>query len=153
MHAAPHVSQGGCAMSTSSSSSKPERSRSLGRRRWLRATVTLLLIPAVSATAAAMTSPASAGGKVSAAVDRAGGFPQWYEDSAGNRVEACVDAGDPNCVLPTTGYNPAAPLSVPDNYPDEFFYALANSDVVDTLGCAGTAPGKASVTIALEGAF
>ncbi len=28
-------------------------------------------------------------------------------------------------------------------YPDEFFYALADSDIVATPGCAGTAPGKA----------
>lgn len=121
--------------------------------RWLRAVVTLLLVPVVSVGVAATTSAAWAAGSASPNVDRASGFPVWYQDSAGNRVEACLDANDPNCVLPTTGYDPAAPLRVPDNFPDEFFYAVATSDTVSTLGCNGTVPGKALVTLALEGAF
>ena len=41
----------------------------------------------------------------------------------------------------------------PTNFPDEFFYASATSENVPTAGCAGTAPGRALVTLALEGAF
>ena len=41
----------------------------------------------------------------------------------------------------------------PTNYPDEFFYNVVDSDVVNTPGCGGTKPGKALVRMALEGTF
>ncbi len=83
------------------------------------------------------------------------GFPAWYEDNNGNRVEACIEANDPNCVLPGAepDYNPAAPLSFPTNYPSEFFYAYAQSSNVATPGCGTSPAGRAFVTLAIEGAF
>ena len=40
------------------------------------------------------------------------GFPLWYQDSKGDRVEQCLDANDPNCiVLAGPTFNPAAPLT------------------------------------------
>lgn len=110
----------------------------------------LVLVISVVGGAAA----ARAAGTVSAALLPGSGFPAWYADSAGNRVEPCLDPADPNCIAPTgAGFDPAAPLAFPTNFPDEFFYAIAESNLVTTPGCNGTAPGRASVRLALEGAF
>lgn len=97
---------------------------------------------------------ASAAGAVSSTVDPSTGFPSWYQDSAGNRVAPCLDPNDANCVLPAAAdFDPNLPVSFPTNFPDEFFYASADSANVPTPGCAGTAPGRALVTLDLEGAF
>src|SRR4051812_48672269 len=67
---------------------------------------------------------ANAAGAVSSTVDPQNGFPVWYQDSAGNRVEPCIDPNDPNCVLPAgTAFDPTQPVTFPGNFPDEFFYA------------------------------
>ena len=83
------------------------------------------------------------------------GFPNWYQDTTGTRLEPCLDVTDPFCVvLPNPGvFDPAFPMELPDNFPDEFFYSVVDSDKVSTPGCNGTRPGKASLRIAVEGAF
>lgn len=83
------------------------------------------------------------------------GFPDWYQDTTGTRLEPCLDANDPFCVvLPNPGvFDPAFPMTMPDNFPDEFFYSVVDSDRVDTPGCDGTRPGRATLRVALEGAF
>jgi hypothetical protein len=97
---------------------------------------------------------ANAAGAVSSTVDPLNGFPTSYQDSAGNRAEPCIDPNDPNCVLPVgTAFDASQPVVFPTNFPDEFFYSSAVSQNVATPGCAGTAPGRALVTLALEGAF
>ena len=123
--------------------------------RWVRALMAILVLPmAMLGLAIGTAGPAAAVGGVSSAVSGTNGFPIWYQDSAGNRVEQCLDPNDANCVvLASATYNPANPTVFPSNFPDEFFYALADSDTVATPGCLGTAPGRASVRIALEGAF
>src|SRR3954470_23543005 len=76
------------------------------------------------------------------------GFPTWYRDSNGIRLEACQTLDDPNCAaLPDAVPNPIAPISFPDNFPDEFFYQLASASL--TAGTAGTV----DVGMDLEGAF
>lgn len=75
------------------------------------------------------------------------GFPAWYRDSNGVRLEACTTLDDPLCAtLPDEVPNPDAPVSWPDNFPGEFFYQLAGASV--------TGPGV-DMTLALdfEGAF
>ncbi len=131
------------------------RPRSIGISRWLRMITAVLLLPLAGVAVMSVASTASAAPAVSPTIDRANGFPVYYQDSAGNRVEPCIDANDPNCVLPTPGpgFDPAQPLSVPANFPDEFFYAFAQSDNIATQGCNGTAPGRAFVVLTLEGAF
>src|SRR5215210_1452374 len=58
------------------------------------------------------------------------GFPAWYRDSTGLRLEACTTLDDPLCsTLPDTVPNPDAPVSYPDNFPGEFFYQLAGATV------------------------
>ena len=68
---------------------------------------------------------ANAAGAVSSKVDPLNGFPTWYQDSAGNRVEPCIDPNDPNCVLPAgTAFDASQPVAFPTNFPDEFFYSI-----------------------------
>src|SRR5262249_23097885 len=101
-----------------------------------------------------VTSGALAAGSPSPTVDPANGFPTWYQDSAGNRVAPCIDPADATCALvPSASFDPPQPLASPSNFPDEFFYALADSASVPTPGCGGTAPGRALLRVALEGAF
>ena len=74
------------------------------------------------------------------------GFPDWYRDKNGVELEPCIDARDPNCNAPPVP-NPDAAPTFPDNFPDEFFYMLADANL--------TANGGSTVLAeyALEGAF
>jgi hypothetical protein len=75
------------------------------------------------------------------------GFPAWYRDSNGVRIEACTTLDDPLCsTLPDEVPDPDAPVSYPDNFPGEFFYQLAGAEV--------TGPGvDMTVGMDLEGAW
>jgi hypothetical protein len=84
--------------------------------------------------------------KVSPTLDTGTGFPLWYQDSRGRRLEMCDDFGDLNCLPDTTAPNDAPP-SVPGNFADEAFYWAGDS----TLDIAGGE--KAVLTMATEGAF
>jgi len=83
------------------------------------------------------------------------GFPSWYKDKNGVRLEPCLDADDPNCIMGALP-DPNAPVTQDDvtgNFPDEFFYQAGNAGI-DNVG-TGTAGkfGKASLVASLEGAF
>ncbi|TKV60684.1 hypothetical protein FDO65_03045 [Nakamurella flava] len=76
------------------------------------------------------------------------GFPAWYQDSAGTRIEPCLDQDNNLCgFLPGDVPDPSRPISFPDNFPEEFFYQLAGSDLTLPGG------GKATLTLGLEAAF
>ncbi len=55
------------------------------------------------------------------------GFPDWYRDSNGEEVEACLFASDPNCNGPLAMPDPNSEVSFPDNFPEEFFYFTAEA--------------------------
>ncbi len=58
------------------------------------------------------------------------GFPAWYRDSNGVRLEACTTLDDPLCsTLPDEVPDPDAPVSYPANFPGEFFYQLAGAEL------------------------
>jgi len=84
-------------------------------------------------------------------VDRNNGFPAWYQDSTGLALNACLpnaqELADGTCaVFPDQLTNPAAPISFPNNFPDEFFY----------YGLDATTPvngGRLVWRARLEGAF
>src|SRR5262245_18632108 len=77
------------------------------------------------------------------AVDPANGFPGFYLDSNGVALQPCLDpVCDPALVLP----DPGAPVSFPDNFPEEFFYWRGVSDMA-------TGNVRARLVLALEGAF
>ena len=81
-------------------------------------------------------------------VDPANGFPQWYADK-NLQLQPCLDAGICS-FLPTMLPDPDAPVSFPDNWPDEMFYyrAVAQTTVQTTVG-----KGRATLTLATEGGF
>jgi hypothetical protein len=75
------------------------------------------------------------------------GFPLWYKDTNGQRMELCVDPGDAMCVigaLPT----PGAPVVFPYNFPDEAFYSMADASLA-----TNATGGKALLVTSLEAAF
>ena len=63
------------------------------------------------------------------------GFPVWYEDHTGLRLEQCLDAADAYCdpaFLTAEGLDPAQPLQIgrgpaDSNWPGESFYYAANN--------------------------
>src|SRR4051794_33548620 len=123
----------------------------------------LVAVALVGSTVAVGLSPVgqvSAATNVSTALDQYG-FPLWYADANGTRVDACLTTADPHCVLiPTPDvFDSQQPLAFPSNFPDEFFYTVADSDKLVPPGCAGAAdplaanPGLAFTRLALEGAF
>src|SRR3954467_8511048 len=58
------------------------------------------------------------------------GFPAWYRDSNGVRLEACTTLADPHCSAGADEVpDPDAPVSYPDNFPGEYFYQLAQTEV------------------------
>ncbi|MEN9645741.1 MAG: hypothetical protein RL238_2410 [Actinomycetota bacterium] len=87
---------------------------------------------------------------VSTTTDPINTFPDWYQDENGTRVGQCVQPTNPMCVTaPITGA-----LSFPDNYPDEWFYYVANSAPLDVSDPECEAePGSIMVEAAAEAAF
>ncbi len=76
------------------------------------------------------------------------GFPSWYADSTGVRLEPCLNDEDPLCgFLPGDIPNPDVPITFPENFPEEFFYHLVSGDLTLPGG------GKATLTLGLEAAF
>jgi hypothetical protein len=96
-------------------------------------------------------------------VNPANGFPDWYRDKASPpgrpasiTLEPCLEPKNPMCIIGDVP-NPDAPLNLdsPDptknNFPDEFFYFLADSNIANVGSTA--APGNARLVLAIEGAF
>jgi hypothetical protein len=114
--------------------------------------VIALILPLALATAAGAADQntlKNPGGLVQAGpVNPAHGFPAWYEDSSGRRLEACYDHQDALCGIPVDEVpNPSAPVSYPDNWPAEFFYQLVDGEIALRGG------GTAGLVLGLEGAW
>ncbi len=92
--------------------------------------------------------------RASGPIDSDTGFPLWFEDTNGVRLELGLnrDPLNPDLLIPAIGemQDPAAPLSFPNNFPDESFYFLAEAEL--QVGGNGTI-GRARVILALEAAF
>lgn len=135
----------------------PHRARSSAARRTRRArrltgaAATFLLVVGVATTSDAATrvTVTNPGGLTAVGpVNTDHGFPAWYGDSAGTRIEPCLDGDDPLCgFLPGDIPNPDAPVAFPDNFPGEFFYQLVDSTLTLPNG------GQATLTLGLEAAF
>ncbi|MEH7238182.1 PKD domain-containing protein [Bacillus sp. JJ1562] len=76
------------------------------------------------------------------------GFPIWYKDSKGVKLELCLDAQDPLCGLVPEDFDPNKPIVFPDNYPGEAFYQLAEAEMEGNNG-----RDDALVVLALEATF
>jgi hypothetical protein len=61
------------------------------------------------------------------------GYPSWYRDSNGIRLEPCYTTDDEFCAAaPDELPNPDAPVSYPGNFPGEHFYQLVQAEVTGT---------------------
>jgi hypothetical protein len=83
------------------------------------------------------------------AIDPNTGFPIWYQDSTGVRLQTCLDPGG---LCLSTLPDPTRPALVAadeanSNFPDEMFYFSGESDLPGTNGVTGR------LVLALEGAF
>src|SRR5690349_9821632 len=125
--------------------------RPLSRRRGIAAVTALLLAATGAGTSLAATQVTvkNPGGLTAVGpVNTEYGFPSWYEDSNRTRVELCLDDQNPLCgFLPGDIPDETAPISFPDNFPQEAFYMLAGSQL-DLPG-----GGKAVLVLGLEAAF
>jgi hypothetical protein len=87
------------------------------------------------------------------------GFPAWYRDGNGTRLEPCLDAANPLCIMGAlpNGDQAVTPDNVGGNFPDEFFYQAAGAGIDNVGANVGTAAkprfGKAGLDASLEGAF
>jgi hypothetical protein len=76
------------------------------------------------------------------------GFPVWYKDENGLRLQLNVDPNDPfSGITPADLPNPGQPVSFPDNFPSEAFYFAAEAEMETGTG------ERARLVLALEAAF
>jgi hypothetical protein len=76
------------------------------------------------------------------------GFPLWYKDENGVRLQQGLDPNDPFSGLTTADLpNPSQPVSFPNNYPEEAFYFSAEAEMTTGTG------ERARLVLALEAAF
>lgn len=120
-----------------------------GRAVALAVAVILPLTLANTSMAATQVSVTNPGGLTAAGpVNAEYGFPSWYSDSSGTRLEPCLDGANPLCgFLPGDIPNPDIPVSFPGNFPGEFFYQVVSGDLALPGG------GRAVLTLGLEAAF
>ena len=62
-------------------------------------------------------------------VNAGNGFPQWYEDTNGLRLDQCLDQNGFCLAAPPA----AGPIIFPGNFPDEWFYWTADAIIVDPV--------------------
>lgn len=115
------------------------RDRGHSRRRVLAVVVAALVVVSLAVGAqGAPVAPTEPDGSLKARTGRLTevgptaehGFPAWYRDSNGVRLEACTTLDDPLCAtLPDEVPDPGSPVSYPDNFPGEFFYQLAGAEL------------------------
>lgn len=76
------------------------------------------------------------------------GYPVWYKDSKGKRLELCLDGGNPLCGFVAGDFPEDPNLSVENgNFPGEAFYQLASASIALPSG------GDADAVFALEAAW
>src|SRR5215471_2939737 len=86
--------------------------------------------------------------------DPANGYPQYYQDHAGQALAPCLDTvtpGDPCGIVALGNFpNRLAPIVFPTNFPNEWFYWMASARIQPV---GGNKSFRADLTLALEGAF
>jgi hypothetical protein len=80
-------------------------------------------------------------------IDETNGFPLWYQDTNGTRLELCTDPGDANCIVGPV-QTPGQPVVFPSNFPQEAFYSNAGAALATNGGT-----GKAKLVTGVEAAF
>src|SRR4051794_20545395 len=84
-------------------------------------------------------------------IDETNGYPLWFKDTNNVRLQLCLDPSDANCIMGDLP-NPGQPVSFPDNFPDEAFWSVADSNLDAGVDAAGN-PEKALLVTATEAAF
>ncbi|GAA4886894.1 PKD domain-containing protein [Serinicoccus chungangensis] len=119
-----------------------------GRRRLVSVSVAAaLLATGTGAALATVTRPNPVQLAAFGPVSGEHGYPTWYEDSNGLRLQQCLDIEDPYCdpaFLRGEMPDPDAPVSFPENWPLESFYFLAGASLDMPGG------GSATLTSGLE---
>lgn len=76
------------------------------------------------------------------------GFPVWYKDENGLRLQLNVNPNDPFSGITAADLpDPLQPVSFPDNYPSEAFYTQVEAGMITGTG------ERARLVLALEAAF
>jgi hypothetical protein len=120
-------------------------------RRALTVTAAVVAIAASGTLAAIAATPPPAhnnntvGLKRVGPIDETNGFPVWYQDTNGTRLELCTDPGDANCIVGAV-QTPGDPVVFPTNFPDEAFYSNAGASL-------STGTGTAKLVTGVEAAF
>jgi hypothetical protein len=119
-------------------------------RRAATAGLAVLMVATLGGLAAAAPPPAhnngTAGLKQVGPIDETNGYPLWFKDTNNVRLELCLNPSDANCIMGDLP-NPGQPVSFPDNFPDEAFWSVADSN----LDAGGG--DKALLVTATEAAF
>ena len=120
----------------------------------LRSSMIMLVILALLVTTMSVFATPTPGGSHPVAVGPVSsehGFPVWYKDANGTRLELCLDGGlNPLCGYLPDSFDATQPVTVPGNFPSdgEAFYMLGNA-IMDTNSNGGTA----ILVLAVEAAF
>jgi len=92
--------------------------------------------------------------KAAGSIDPENGFPLWFEDTNGVRLDLGLnrDPLNPDPLIPAIGEmeKPGEPLNFPSNFPEESFYFMAEAEL---LVRGNGVVGRARVILALEAAF
>lgn len=107
---------------------RPRAPRSLGAALAVLALAGSGVVAAVAATPPPAHDNGTVGLKQVGPIDESNGFPLWYKDTNNVRLELCLDPSDPYCIMGDVP-NPQAPVSFPDNFPDEAFWSSAESSI------------------------
>ncbi|HKH12419.1 MAG TPA: chitobiase/beta-hexosaminidase C-terminal domain-containing protein [Rubrobacter sp.] len=77
-----------------------------------------------------------------------GGFPFWYQDAAGTKLDQCLDnSANSKCLVPFEMPNPDQTMTFPENYPGEAFYWTGEASTTLNNGS------DALLVMAMEAAF
>lgn len=103
----------------------------------VRASLTLAVLLGLLALMTASAAPAKAELADVGPVSPDNGYPIWYQDTGGLRLELGLDPNDPNLLQPIPVPDPNQPVSFPGNFPDEAFYWTADASVNIDGGTVG----------------
>src|SRR5215210_5191325 len=108
---------------------------------FLLAVLTALLLasmfapPTTRPAQAQVVSPPDQGLKAAGPIDPSNGFPFWYEDTKGTRLDLCLDPQDQKCLQPFEMPDPTAQaVSFPDNFPGEAFWWTGGAQTTTNNG-------------------
>jgi hypothetical protein len=107
----------------------------------------LLGLLAILLMTLALAPPAKAELAGSGPVDPSNGYPYWYEDEDGLRLDLCLDPQDQRCLQPFEMPDPGGPVSFPDNFPGEAFWWIAEAETTTDTGA------DALLSMAMESAW